>query len=73
VADERYSFLVVEATLPTETIAEYRRSRTPLGDRACGESGRSSPPAEAHLTVHDVCPGIERPIPSIGLNGEPER
>jgi len=29
VGDERYSFLVVEETLPTETIAEYRRSRTP--------------------------------------------
>jgi hypothetical protein len=29
VADERYSFLVVEETLPTETIAEYRRSRAP--------------------------------------------
>jgi len=29
VGDESYSFLVVEESLPTETIAEYRRSRAP--------------------------------------------
>ena len=29
VGDERYSFSVVEESLTTETIAEYRRSRTP--------------------------------------------
>jgi hypothetical protein len=27
--DDRYCFLVVEETLTTETIAEYRRSRAP--------------------------------------------
>jgi hypothetical protein len=27
--EERFSFSVVEESLPTETIAEYRRSRTP--------------------------------------------
>ena len=26
--DDRYSFLVIEESLPTETIAEYRRERT---------------------------------------------
>jgi len=29
VVDERFSFIVVEESLPTETIAEYRRSRRP--------------------------------------------
>jgi hypothetical protein len=29
VGDDRYCFVVVEETLKTETIAEYRRSRTP--------------------------------------------
>ena len=29
VGAERFSFLVVEESLATETIAEYRRSRTP--------------------------------------------
>jgi hypothetical protein len=32
--DDRHSFLVVEESLPTETIAEYRRSR-----RADGRTG----------------------------------
>jgi hypothetical protein len=27
VGDGRYSFLVIEESLPTETIAEYRRER----------------------------------------------
>src|SRR3954452_24498718 len=35
--DDRHSFLVVEESLPTETIADYRRSRT-AGARA-GEPG----------------------------------
>jgi len=35
--DDRHSFLVVEESLPTETIADYRRSRR-AGARA-GEPG----------------------------------
>jgi hypothetical protein len=33
-ADDLYSFLVVEESLPTETIAEYRQSRASRARRA---------------------------------------
>jgi hypothetical protein len=38
--DHRHSFLVVEESLPTETIAEYRRSRRADG-RAGGQGIRA--------------------------------
>jgi hypothetical protein len=38
--DDRYSFIVVEESLPTETIAEYRRLRTTDG-RAGGQGIRA--------------------------------
>ena len=73
VGDERYSFSVVEESLTTETIAEYRRSRTPHGPSPAGDPRDSRRLAATDLTPREGCGTGHREALNCSRAGRAER